>query len=656
MKNTTVRTANGIQWDKSVAAFFYDFNIKKNSNYLNINSLPLNKECYFQDDIWDFSENNNIGYNKNIYFYNFNNVDFVYKDYLKEYVLTDMFINENSIETVYTHFHSVKKFISFLSENRIYQFNMINKDIIDKYLSNGKYSYIATARYKREIKNLINIIQRYNQYLDFSDTIEYLNLIDYSKLNSELENNKFDMIPLKIYNKIVSFAVKNIKKYINLLENGDKLKQYEIISTMSCCMVVILAETGMRIGEFHKLEVDKLIKIQPKGEKDFYYLEFLTYKTSPKSDGHWTFTFMTENAVLAYNSLLKLTSKYRKDSKYLYISSNGDLYYATDSLNKHMHRFFALYQNDLGLRDMSVSDKKYFSSITLDNDKQIRGWKGVVNKSDYGLKIYYATAHQFRVTVATVLYKRGYSLEFIRRHMNHMSEVMTEHYLRLEEITKREANIIEAIMHRASNEGDSLETDKDKTDSSYIKEELNLADYKEAYESINVFLKKLNNKRNNKINLRVMEDVKQLLELFKSRNPLTETELGYCVRDSLIQLCERQQYISTVNDGYYMAPHIPTIESLIFNYKRFKEKLAIINHNEKICKENNKYLNEFQREVKGLKKFIQKRFKPELELLKNEINIKGVEYLISKNDDINEIINNIELIEREVERWIKKIV
>ena len=92
---------------------------------------------------------------------------------------------------------------------------MINKDIIDKYLSNGKYSYIATARYKREIKNLINIIQRYNQHLDFSDRIEYLNLIDSSKLNSELENNKFDMIPLKIYNKIVSFAVKNIKKYIN---------------------------------------------------------------------------------------------------------------------------------------------------------------------------------------------------------------------------------------------------------------------------------------------------------------------------------------------------------------------------------------------------------------------------------------------------------
>ena len=104
MENTTVRTANGIQWDKSIAAFFYDFNIKKNSNYLKINSLPLNKECYFQDDIWDFSENNNIGYNKNIYFYNFNNVDFVYKDYLKEYVLTDMFINENSIETVYTIF------------------------------------------------------------------------------------------------------------------------------------------------------------------------------------------------------------------------------------------------------------------------------------------------------------------------------------------------------------------------------------------------------------------------------------------------------------------------------------------------------------------------------------------------------------------------
>ena len=50
--------------------------------------------------------------------------------------------------------------------------------------------------------------------------------------------------------------------------------------------------------------------------------------------------------------------------------------------------------------------------------------------------IYYVTFHQYRVVLATILYNKGYHLDFIRQHMNHLTEEMTQHYIRFNEMKK----------------------------------------------------------------------------------------------------------------------------------------------------------------------------------------------------------------------------
>lgn len=649
MKNTTFQTRNGISWSEGILESYMINNNSKDKTY----RLPLTNTCYYQDDIWDFSEFNKIGDENRKYIYNFEKVDINYKKYIKDFVLSRMLIDERDAGSVHGWFYEMKKFIRFLAKNKIYNFNMIDENLIKEFFNENTYTNGTIERYKNIIIKFLDIVQTYDSSLKFDNAYNYLNIKNYTKVNSELENNKHKLIPLTILDKIVSVAIKNILQIDRILDNGEVLTKEKITDAMSCCMIVILAETGMRIGEFHKLKIGKLLEIKQKNERSFFYLEFLTYKTSPNVDGHLTITFMTDNAVLAYNTLLKITSTKRKNSKYLYISRADDKYKNISTLEKHVYRFFALYQEELELKDMTEAEKSSFSCMEVTEKRKYEWYKGTFINIDIGTFIYYVTPHQFRVTAATVLYKKGYSLEFIRRHMNHMSEIMTEHYIRDEEIKKKENNIIEAIMNRASSEADVLETSISKTNDIYIKQELNSKDYIEAYSNINRFLEKINNKRNTKINLKVYEDVREIIELFKLRTPITETELGFCVRDSLIKLCERQAYISSINDGYYIAPHIPTLESLEFNYMRFKEKIQIIKHNEQLYKKNPKYLNDFQREVKGIKKFIEYRLAPELLLLKNETE-KDAGAILENNESLKEIINNMDLINKEVDIWMNK--
>ena len=84
-----------------------------------------------------------------------------------------------------------------------------------------------------------------------------------------------------------------------------------------------------------------------------------------------------------------------------------------------------------------------------------------------------------------------------------------------------------------------------------------------------------------------------------------------------------------------------------------KNKIQVINHNKKIADKNPKFLNEYEREVNGLKHFINKRLKLELELLNNDIETKGIENVKIEYPELSEIVDNYKNIKKEIEAWIK---
>ncbi|MED2091823.1 site-specific integrase [Bacillus thuringiensis] len=302
-------------------------------------------------------------------------------------------------------------------------------------------------------------------------------------------------------------------------------------------------------------------------------------------------------------------------------------------------QFFYRHQNQLQLDKIIDYDVSQFSVTRKRNYKSLK----FVPDDEMDKDIYYVTFHQYRVVLATILYNKGYHLDFIRQHMNHLTEEMTQHYIRFNEMKKIEINAIETLKKRSTKDGLTLNTNINDISDKYIVEELRTEEYQEVYNQINKFLKK------NKLN--IFTDIEEIVsKLSRTDTPIADTELGICAK-SFNKLCERNQYISSINDAYYLGVQIHSLEELPFSLKRFQEKASIVAYNEKLYEKNQKYRNELERELKGIKKYIERKLNPELMLLKDEIRSGGI---CDKYPELESIVESIDDIEKEVKKWSAK--
>jgi integrase len=592
-------------------------------------NFPITPNVNFADDLWRFNEFKRFSGEDWAYTYDFTGLDNIYKNYAKYMILRELFIKHNRFTTVKPKFYIVNDFINYLTENHMFFPNLIDTPFLKKFLADIPSERNLTSK-KQAIKKFLSEIELRISGVNFSRVYKYLNEINSRKVKVEREKGKHKFIPKDLHNKIISIAIKDIRN-INLTHN----------QRATACMIVILAETGMRIGEFKILEVDKKEIISVKGEtKPFHYLNFKTYKTTKETDWKWTRSFITENALLAYEELEKIFADRRK-SHYLFVNANGtDV--SKSYLRYRLVEFFYRHNNELQLDKMVDLEVNQFAVTRKRNYVALK----FVPNDEIDKDIYYVTFHQYRVVLATILYNKGYHLDWIRQHMNHLTEEMTKHYIRLKEMEKIEINAIETLQKRASRDGTSLITNVNESTDKYIRDELHSKEYQEIYEQINKFLNK------NKLN--IFTDIKEIVaKLSRSDNPIADLELGICAK-SFNKLCERNEYISSINDAYYIGVQIHSLDDLPYSIKRFQEKASIIAYNENLYKKNPKYRNEFERELKGLKKYIERKLKPELRLLDSEIDELGVEGVCHKHTNLEGIIRRISAIKKEVREWNEK--
>ncbi|WP_443137790.1 tyrosine-type recombinase/integrase [Piscibacillus sp. B03] len=501
--------------------------------------------------------------------------------------------------------------------------------LLKNFLADTKTERSLTDK-KQAIKMFLSEIELRVLGVNFSECYKYLNKINSKKVKVEREKGKHKFIPIDIHNRIISLAIRDLRN-----------ENLRLTQRAAACMIVLLAETGMRIGEFRILEVDSLEKISIKGESEvFYYLNFKTFKTVKEKDFKWTRSFITENALIAYKTLTEIFRERRK-SDYLFVKESGTEVSKT-LLRYRLVEFFYRHQNDLQLDKIMDHEISQFAVTRKRNFKSAK----FIPDDEMDRDIYYVTFHQYRVVLASILYNKGYHLDFIRQHMNHLTEEMTKHYIRLKEIEKLEVNAIETLQKRSSKDGSTLISDANEASDKYIREELQSVQYQEIYNQINRFLKK------NKFN--IFTDINEIIDrLSRTDHPIADMELGICAK-SFNKLCERNEYISSINDAYYLGVQIHSLDDLPYSVKRFREKTSIIAYNEKLYKKNQKYRNEFERELKGIRKYIERKLNPELMLLKDEICDIGFEGVHNKYPKLTEIIGNISDIEKEVQKWNEK--
>jgi len=583
----------------------------------------------FADNLWVFDEFKRFSGEDWAYTYDFTQLDTTYRNYAKYMILRELFNKHLKFNTVGKKFYTIKNLIKYLSEHHVFFPNLIDTPLLKGFLTDTKSERSLTDK-KHAIKMFLSEIELRASGVNFTECYKYLNEINRRKVRVEREKGKHKFVPIDIHNKIISIAIQDLRN-----------ENLNIPQRAAACMIVLCAETGMRIGEFRILEVDKLDKISVKDEPQaFHYLNFKTFKTVKETDFKWTRSFITENALLAYKTLTKIFLERRK-SQYLFVNENG-IEVSKTMLRYRLVEFFYRHQNELQFDKITDHEISQFAVTRKRNFKSAH----FIPDDEMDKSIYYVTFHQYRVVLATILYNKGYHLDFIRKHMNHLTEEMTKHYIRLKEIEKLEVNAVETLQKRSSKDGSTLVKDVNEASDKYIREELHSKQYQEIYEQINKFLKK------NKLN--IFTDIKEILSrLSRTDNPIADMELGICAK-SFNKLCERNEYISSINDAYYLGVQIHSLDDLSYSIKRFHEKANIIAYNEGLYKKNPKYRNEFERELKGIKKYIERKLEPELMLLKDKISEIGIKGVTNNYPDLAGVIEGICDLEKEVQEWNEK--
>ncbi|MGV1066327.1 hypothetical protein [Clostridium perfringens] len=234
--------------------------------------------------------------------------------------------------------------------------------------------------------------------------------------------------------------------------------------------------------------------------------------------------------------------------------------------------------------------------------------------------------------------------------MNHLSTEMTEHYIREEAKRQQKVGIAKALISRSNSDGTQLETDINKISDPDIKNELKNEKFKKAYNDINKFLKLVSS---NPKKLNIKRNINEIIDLlYEYELPMTDVDVGYCMLDTLEVMCETQNRLTMLED---FNIQIPTLDSLYLSYKRFQDKIKIIEYNSKLYKINDNYIESYQRELNSMSLLINKRLLPELKILEEEIKKRDNEDIITKYSNLSLILNNFNDIKKEVLEWNQKI-
>lgn len=644
-------------------------------------NFQIAKNINFIDDTWDFSYMNTYKRESTAYKFNFTNVKREYINYLKFIILNEIAYGKNRIQTIHKMFDILKTISNELYKIGCIMPNMITQRLIIDYL-NEKESECSHLYILRLIPELKKLIYTVGDILDFdiNGIIEYINEREILLSKFKHDKSKNEYIPDEYLNKIVSLAIKDSK-------DNNLSKTYRIFVNL----LIIIAETGMRIEELLLLEKNKLDSVKV-SDKMVYYLRFISPKGSPSNNKfEETYCYLTELAALAYKTAEKISNeiintlnadvnhklyleilkekysdvnivevnkdnikellgeKLFKDVKdevnrYMFISDKtGKKLLHTSNLREYLKRFSIKNYDEL----MSVINEKnkdlisYFEikSKTVFEKFYGRGKNKAISFEDIkGIKYPYVNFHRYRVTVCTKMHNKNIPLDFIRSHVNHIYEDMTCYYIKNEKMENDIEENIRIIKNMADENGYFNKENK-------IYDLSEIAQVDKKVDKINTFLK------NRKLNIN--SDLNRIIKILgKTKSTISENEFGMCIRTILNGICKRKEYFSSAFDNYHIGLHLDTFRYIDLNYERFKQKKIIIEHNKKIVDLNKELSFELVREQKALKYFLNKTLLKEIYLLEREIEKLGLERVLNENKNLTFIINNIEPIKEDINKWI----
>lgn len=614
--NLACEYIDNIPWDKSPAFAFSGDTKSYMQAFKNIvDVLPVgDMKVSFDSDVWDFNPYIKEG-NTADYKFIFTDVPEEIKDYCKFFVLYGI-MGKRKIPTInirYSNFKSVYLGISDKTSHKSL-FVMTTKDIQDEIVGRNDAPSTAHNLYESVYQVYDFLFKNYKLKLPVElKTIKDLGIKEKNLSKKNTEDSKIPNIPEQYFVKILN-------KCLELLRN----EEIDYSTRMTAALIVILSQTGLRLGDLLCLTVNNLIeKKLAKSGNVAYYIHYTAKKPSKSHAPLLEFDIFSNSlATEAFKLMIKLrkTCDTSKGHKYIYVLPS--VARSKDEYPLQRNRFIKEYK------------KLMYNYLPSESSME---WEGVnpcifeiwnsETKEREKVTLNIPESRQYRVHLCTALYEKGVPLVYIQRYMSHLSDYMMGYYVRPKDTYQENINYSEQVIREI------VEEDITPLGGNLIGDDIR--------QNIQKFIK---------VNgFNVKTDIDAIMKELGSKVIIRGKTGGVCIKTSLMP-CSKDARTNEMMCAYNLCPNLfhfyYMIDVTYLNFKTLQETYTSMKSNGNV--------KAAQKELNKLKDLARRRLIPELDELEKELNKKGFDTVVDLHPSIIEIIENKDDIRKEIDLWMNK--
>lgn len=578
------------------------------------NRLPLNNvEVYYHDNIWDFWGLTTANLAKSTFRLDFQKCPVEFRDILKDYVLICILEGRNKVNHIQKNEKVVAEFFKYAVEHGYFEINSIPPSLISEWLTT--FNNLKETTIEGYSSSLRNFLITYNSNISDIFSNEHLKSCDVvprDLLTAIKQNSKTPNIPEEFFQNTLSASIKTMND-----TNAPAL--YRGLA----CILVIVSETGLRTGELFALEVGCLKQVTIFNGETAYYMEYKTWKHE-KGTGTISIsvTYVNDLTKRAYDVLESLYCDKRKKW--------GLPYLFLDKLGPQEKRNFPITPSEVPdlMKHVFFYFNKYFTTVldSPSNDPALPtvkyfyyGEESHRRKSCYVIK---PSLLQFRVHMCSSLYEKGVPLEYVERFMAHLSSEMRYYYIRPKNTPQEDlassTHILKGIV---------------------TGELTPLGSEKGLVGKIEEFI--------HENNYNIDTDLETICDKLAQHIPIRLKTGGVCIKSSRFRECSKDAITNEFFCAYGVCPNIYTFYYMIDISFRQAHEL------EKAIQLNIKYghMKQAQKDSNMLKTVVSKKVIPQLNDLKEKVELYGIDTIVNKYPQVSYYITHLEEVEKEVFKW-----
>ena len=587
----------------------------------------------FTDNEWDFTSKYMAGKLITMYKYNFDN-NYGLSDYqltvLKLFVFYNiteygLHCSSNKIK-----FLEVLQVMMYMNEKNITLIEDLTLKDFKEYYDNLNIKYTTMTKKRRRLKEFLVFYSFIATNVLTREMNNWFNNVDTDVINATIESGKTPLLPSAFY-----------KKYTTLLYDDIVNTKIDKYTRGYYGLLYIGTQTGLRASEL------TLLRVQDLEIRTFKKMQIgiLHYRSTKSGNGKNRVydnaqTNANQKVIKVYKVLEDLFNEERKKQNTDYLvprdmdaQSNGReksvrRQLTSVVLNHESCRFCLKHSKELGI--INSPDVDSFDSKIKYEQKPAIGLRPL-NFTEAGIKkgdiVCFPTIRQFRVYVASELRERGVDDRTTAFLFNHHCFEMYGYYARPKHDIQEDIDFSKEIV-------------KD-----IVKDETKILGPKgEAFtEKINQIIEDNN--------FNVEKDLDAIIDNVCKEVPIRAKNGGFCIKSNPRRQCRHDAETDEFMCAYGCCPnHCHMYFMLGVTYEKVHTLIKTYEYNL-----NAGFKNASEKEAYKLNYAIVNELLPEIEEAKNEIQLRGSEWIVQTHPEMEDIINNLDEIEQEALEWKKKL-